>query len=138
MGVRAVTKGLRALSRSFTAAILGCGVIAAGSSSPIAAGQEMAPTPTVVEARVSFSTKDMWSIASDPITVRLSTDGRKVNRVTLVSGESGFNDVIARTVASWRFAPHAATAFSTQFTFGVHDRACNSNTILTARLPHSV
>jgi TonB family protein len=70
------------------------------------------------------------------VRVQVSTDGRQVANVRVLTSVPNLSQTVEAAVKSWRFTPHAATTFESMFHFRFDDSCDGSNTsTITSDVP---
>jgi len=108
---------------------MGIGMIATG-----AAAEEQWPIPTVISAQVPFYPPLPQRVNMEgTVRLKVTTDGRKVSTVKVISGVPMLVQAATENVKMWEFEEHAPAAFTTVFRYRILptkcDSACNCESI---------
>lgn len=107
-----------------------CGLISALlllSFLPSAAPQAKPPLPRVVNASVPFYPRlAPGARIQGTVTLRLSTDGKRVSAIDAESGPPMLVNAAKENVKTWQFEPHAPTTFEVTFRYRLLDPKCDS------------
>jgi hypothetical protein len=102
--------------------MLGLAVLAYGQS---AAPQ--APVPDLASAAVPFYPRlAQMARIQGVVTLRLSTDGKRVSAIEGESGPPMLVKAAKENVGTWQFEQHTPTSFETTFRYRLFDSKCDS------------
>ncbi len=94
---------------------------------PSAAQQVKAPAPKVVSASVPFYPRVAPAARiQGVVTLRLSTDGKRVSAIEAESGPPMLAQAAKENVKTWQFEPHTPMSFEVTFHYKLLSYECDS------------
>jgi len=105
-----------------------CVLLALGLAASVCAAQESkTPVPDLASAAVPFYPRlAQMARIQGVVTLRLSTDGKRVSAIEGESGPLMLVKAAKENVGTWQFEQHVPTSFETTFRYRLYGSKCDS------------